>query len=221
MTVITGDRATKRRERGHELVAYLLNLAQNRGRDTPEGASARQALAELRRGANFHPGSRLPMVRHIARFLGDRPDSWPDECFYMVAALFAIHQAPVLTASYEHLKDRGLGAALDAMLNKSDSRLSHDNMEARLLALVNSGPATLPVHLRQAISLLSSAEVPLDWDMLLQDILDWRNMRRKVQDRWLREFYGAPVGRPRRDDVQDAGIAPEEITDEGETHNEG
>jgi CRISPR type I-E-associated protein CasB/Cse2 len=177
---------------------------------------ARKTLAELRQGANFSPRSRLRMVKHVVPFLEERPDP-DDEWFYVVAALFATHRSPLLAVFLEHLRGRGLGAALREIQETSGS------VEGRLLTLVNSGPSTLPVHLRRVVSLLSSKEIALDWYVLLGDLLEWKHPRRIVQERWLREFYGAPTppaGASEWSETTQA-LSTEAIFEDDDTQHEG
>ena len=62
-------------------------------------------------------------------------------------------------------------------------------IEKRLVGLLNSHREDLPHHLRQAVSLLKSSEIPIDWRQLLWDILYWEHESRFVQQQWAREFW--------------------------------
>jgi CRISPR system Cascade subunit CasB len=96
---------------------------------------------------------------------------------FMVASLFALH--PDTT-------DAGnLGTSFRRIGNPSES------IEKRFVALLNAHSDDLPDHLRQAISLLRSNEVRVNWLQLLRDIEGWNRDDRIVQRKWAAEYWGS------------------------------
>ncbi|MCA9826702.1 MAG: type I-E CRISPR-associated protein Cse2/CasB, partial [Dehalococcoidia bacterium] len=61
--------------------------------------------------------------------------------------------------------------------------------ERRFIALLDADPEQLPHRLRQMIALLK--EQAIDFDALLDDLLRWRDERKRTQNAWARDFYRA------------------------------
>jgi CRISPR system Cascade subunit CasB len=133
----------------------------------------RGALAALRRGAGSPPGTVPDMYPHILPWVPRH--RWLEDSAYVTGSLFALHPQP-----------RGfgnMGKAFSMVPKQSDS------LEKRFVALLNSHRDDLPHYLRQAVSLLKSSEIPVDWRQLLHDILHWEHESRFVQQQWAREFW--------------------------------
>ena len=62
--------------------------------------------------------------------------------------------------------------------------------EKRFVALLNCHQEDLPDHLRHAVSLLRSKEIPIDWARLLRDLRWWHREDKRVQRDWARAFWG-------------------------------
>jgi CRISPR system Cascade subunit CasB len=127
----------------------------------------------------------MEMHRYVAAFLPrDRP--WEEEFYYLVAALFAYwHQGEITVAA--HPPDN-LGASL-ARLKTPDTGPS---LEARFTALLKSHRDDLPVHLRQAVGLLKSKDIPINWRTLHRDLRYWDHEDSWVQRNWAKSFWGRP-----------------------------
>lgn len=154
-------------ERQKKFIGYLLTLAK-------EGKEDRGALAELRSGLGKQPGEMARVHKHVVPYLparGRNDDRW----YYLIATLFG--------AFPKHRKGRSLGAAFRRLKQKSDS------MEARFVALLNAHPDDLDAHLRHVVRLLEAHEQPLDWFLLLDELLQWSAPDGRVQLRWARDFY--------------------------------
>jgi CRISPR system Cascade subunit CasB len=164
-------------ERSKDFVGHLLGLAQ-------PGREDRAALAALRSGLGQEPGASARMHKYVVPYLGERAHH-SDRWFYAVGALFAWHPKPE--------PGRSLGAALRALVDRPEAS---DSLEARFTALLNSHPDDLPDHLRQAVGLLRSKDIGLDWFRLLNDLLAWDLPNHDVQRKWARDFYRATAGAP-------------------------
>jgi len=143
----------------------------------------RGALAALRRGVGKAPGAAMEMHPYVVPFLpSGRP--WEEEFYYLVASLFAYwHQGESAVAA--HPPDN-LGASL-ARLKTPDTGPS---LEARFTALIKSHREDLPVHLRQAVGLLKSKDVPVHWQHLWRDLRHWDREDGCVQRAWAKSFWG-------------------------------
>ena len=69
----------------------------------------------------------------------------------------------------------------------------NESLEKRFIGLLNCHRDDLPNHLRQAVSLLKSKDVQINWRRLLKDILSWDHEARFVQQQWAREFWQSKV----------------------------
>src|SRR5262249_23641243 len=107
----------------------------------------RATLAELRRSLNGDLGRALARVGCL--FAGLPAYALDDAV--LVAALFASHQGPDPGVS--------LGAAFRELRDKAGS----DSVEKRFAALLDTEKEDLGARLRQAVSLLKSKDIALDW----------------------------------------------------------
>lgn len=144
------------------------------------------ALATLRRGLGRQVGEVPELFKYVIPHLQNGVSSWEEQVYYLVASLFAMHPMPG--------GDGDLGSVLrevDLQSNRG-SKAGDEGMSAverRLLILLRSDRSTLPDHLRQAISLASSKDVPIDWNCLLWDLKRWNRDDRLVQKKWADSFW--------------------------------
>lgn len=146
----------------------------------------RAALATLRRALSGSTEHTIGAFRYIGHWL---PQHTVDQDNYiLIAALFASHPQP-----------GGTGNMGDHMTRL---RLSDENKaqstERRFMTLLKAHPGDLAYHLRQAVSLLKSHEVPVDWRQLLYDVQYWGHEDRFVQRRWATAFWGRTPKSPNK-----------------------
>lgn len=143
----------------------------------------RAALAALRRGLGKPPGTVPEMFPLVVPWVPDEAGRRGEAAYYLVASLFALwHQGgrPPVSAP------GGMGWSFAELARKT----ARDSTERRFVALLTSPGADLPAHLRQAISLLRSHEVPVEWVWLHRDVRRWDDHERPVQRRWAKDFWG-------------------------------
>ena len=170
----------------HRFVAYLQGLAQS---------NDRAALADLRRGLGRPPGDEPAMHRYVASWAGQARPRWAGDVYYLVAALFAHHPLP-------WNQDAGasnLGTSFARLRDSGD--MSSEAVERRFTNLLGVDAEDLHLHLRHAVSLLKSKDVPVDWRQLLDDLRRWGHEDRWVQRRWAQAFWG---GIPQSGENRDA-----------------
>jgi CRISPR system Cascade subunit CasB len=154
----------------HPFIRYLNDtLAQDRG-----------ALAALRRGLGQPPGQAPEMIRFIAPFISDDTNYWREQALYMVASLFGLHPSNTPSGN--------MGDHFEKLKSGDDTAL-----ERRFTALLSSHPEELNVYLRQAVGVLKSKEIPVNWDQLLQDVTRWGypESRDRVRRDWAYRFWRA------------------------------
>lgn len=157
----------------NHFVAYLQDLAKREDRG---------ALAALRRGLGESPGACAEMHPHVVPFLPPNRWTWNEECHYILAALFGLHPQSAASGN--------MGDTLRAVATAAGS---DDSTQRRFIALLKCHRDDLFGHLRQAVSLAKSKDVPVNWSQLLKDIQHWDSEQRWVQRNWAVSFWKASV----------------------------
>jgi CRISPR system Cascade subunit CasB len=156
-------------------VAYLKKLVDD---------EERAALAALRRSLGKQVAEAAEAHRYILPRVPKNANEWDEDAYYLVGGLFALHQIS-WQSNANRPQTTNLGASF-AWLNRE---LESDNIEKRFVALLNSHEDDLPTHLRHAVSLLKSKEIPVDWSRLLRDLRGWNREDRRIQRNWARAFW--------------------------------
>src|SRR5207248_2096309 len=99
----------------------------------------------------------------------------------LVATLFASHRVS--------RPDVSLGSAFRELREKTGS----DSVEKRFTALLAARRDELPGRLRQAVSLLKSQNIALDWALLLKHVLSWDRPDRRVQRNLAGHYWDEPA----------------------------
>ena len=174
-------------DENRSFVSKLYWLAKNRNDQGSAGSNARQRLAELRAGVSFTPQGKLRMIPAFYHCAGELPPAAEETAWHVVAALFAT--APEQRLQREAHRNVTLAQAFGKLWRDNDQ---NESIEKRFLTLANTRLETLPAQLRHAVRLLDSHAEEFDWYTLPRDLRDWGRSDRRVQNRWLRQFYGAP-----------------------------
>jgi CRISPR system Cascade subunit CasB len=98
----------------------------------------------------------------------------------------------------------GLGRACQTLKRRRGAEgSSEEGIERRFrAALASETPEALAVHLRGLVTLLRSADVPLDYARLYRDLCSWPypDRRERVCLSWARDYF---VTRPHEDEEDD------------------
>jgi len=167
------DRREKREKRERDFIGSLIGYSENEDR---------AALANLRRGLGKKFGTAPEVFPFVTRYAG----IYEEEDFALVGSLFALHSEKNWRGEEKGRSKRNLGASLRWFADENNADAS---TERRFVALLNCDREDLMTHLRQAVSLLKSKEIPVDWLQLLQDVRHWNNETRFVQKKWARSFW--------------------------------
>jgi len=167
------DKRERREKREREFIGSLLDYA---------GNEDRAALANLRRGLGKKFGTAPEVFPFVTRFAA----IYEEEDFALIGSLFALHPEKNWRGEDKEKHKRNFGASLLWFAGESNAEAS---TERRFVALLNCDREDLQTHLRQAVSLLKSKEIPVDWLQLLQDVRHWNNESRFVQKKWARGFW--------------------------------
>ncbi len=142
----------------------------------------RTALAALRRGLGQPPGQAPEMFRYVTPFIPTDAGVWQEECYFLIASLFGLHP--------ESTEIGNMGDHYSRLRQSADDAA----VERRFMALLAAHPDDLDTYLRQAVSLLKSKDVPVNWSQLLWDVLAWNDpdRRLRVTKAWARAFWKGP-----------------------------
>jgi CRISPR system Cascade subunit CasB len=137
-------------------------------------AKDRAALGRLRRGLGKKMGT-PEMFPYVVPYL---PDSVRERgLFFLVASLFALHPQ-------KSPRGTSLGNVFKRIWEGSES------IEKRFTNLLSADFDDIGGHLRQAVSLAKSRDVPIDYHQLLHDLKYWDHPDRFIQFAWAHDFWG-------------------------------
>ena len=165
----------------HPFIEYLESL-----RDSDR----RGALAALRRGLGKPAGAEPEMMRYVVPWLPADTSPWQEAPYFLVASLFALHAQP-----------GGRGNMGRHLVDAQQREHSNEALERRVTALLAAHRDDLPYHLRQAVSLLRSCDIPVAWSRLLRDIQNWDHPDHFVQRNWARSFWSRSASTDSTDNV--------------------
>ncbi len=160
--------------RNHPFIDHLIALSDDRG-----------SLAALRRGLGQPPGAAPEMFPQVVPWLPVSCSAWAELVYYLAATLFAFHSSNIPTGN--------MGAHLRATIKDDNGEKA---TERRFVALLNSHPDDLGVHLRHAVSYLKSKDQPVCWAQLFDDLMHWDHPARFVQRNWANSFWGRGSQKP-------------------------
>lgn len=134
--------------------------------------------AVLRRSLAFDPGTHIPAFPYVEPFLKGEAEGWRREMHYLVAGLWPAHWREGRAGALAPLAK---ACALHQLASDSAST------ERRFIHLLDADREQLPHRLRQMVALLK--EQPIDFQVLLNDLLHWNSADNRVQNAWARTFY--------------------------------
>lgn len=110
------------------------------------------------------------------RLLPPNVSRYQEETYFLVATLFPLAESG------------GEGNLGDALYRARDKKRPQ-GLDRRVEILLDANREQLPFRLRQAIRLLYSKHIPVNWPRLLQDLLAWNSPKRWVQENWARAYF--------------------------------
>lgn len=153
----------------HEFIIYLEGMQEDRA-----------VMAALRRGLGQPSGAAPEMFRYVVPFIHETTGAWQEEVYYMIASLFGYHP-----------ESGGMGNMGDHFGVLRRQNPDSPAIERRFTTLMAAHPEDLAFHLRQAVSLLKSKDVAINWHQLIQDALWWNHPESRVRvcKRWANQFW--------------------------------
>ncbi|NJP30071.1 type I-E CRISPR-associated protein Cse2/CasB [Microbispora sp. SCL1-1] len=193
------------RQRRRRFVNHLYGLhAKLESGRQYQSAEARRDLALLRRSL---AGGRQEADAYAVVFPYDPPIE-EQQAWLLVAGLFALHPQPRPRTSpgpsgAQRPPSRSIGVSMRRLVERRSSA------ERRFLQLLGVDRTALPHYLRQAVQLLHTENIPLDYDRLLDDVVilmsEHHDPERahRVRLTWARDFH-----RQLRQTPANAPVAP-------------
>lgn len=135
--------------------------------------------AVLRRSLAFEPGEYPSTYPYVEPFLKGEGGSWRRYVCYLVAGLWAQHWRQDRSGAPQTLAK--------ACFEYYQTQDQSPSVERRFITLLDSDRDQLPYRLRQMIGLLK--EYPLDFEVLIKDLLSWTHEKKWVQNKWAQDFY--------------------------------
>ncbi|GAB1819617.1 type I-E CRISPR-associated protein Cse2/CasB [Herbidospora sp. RD11066] len=185
MTAQDPNKTDETRERRRRFVGHLYGLhTKLEVGNAHQVSEARRTLARLRRSLG---GLRYEADAYAIVFPFDPPPS-EQKAWILIAGLFALHPQPrPRNASGNGF--RSLGTSMRDLVAERASA------ERRFVQLLAVDQASLPHYLRQAVQLLSTDSIPLDYGRLLDDLVtllrehaDPERVHR-IRLNWARDFH--------------------------------
>jgi CRISPR system Cascade subunit CasB len=134
--------------------------------------------AVLKRSLAFDPGTYPPAFPYVESRLGDDDHKWKRTVYYLVAGLWAQHFREGRVAV------QNLSQGCCALYIANDKSPS---IEKRFISLLDSDEDQLAYRLRQMVAFLK--DYPIDFNVLLKDLISWNHPDKFVQIKWAKSFY--------------------------------
>jgi CRISPR type I-E-associated protein CasB/Cse2 len=164
------------------------------------------AMAALRRANGQDLRNARPAWPYVLRWCSkpENPQMWRDETHLAVAVLFARHQ--ISWPPHDEPRAVNMGASLARLRTRSGDPERFDPQVALLLGCDREGVCR---RLSRLITPLAQWAVPIQYSVLLRDLLGWKGSRGRVALRWARAYYGRYEA---ADDA--AAVSEEDVVDE-------
>ncbi|MCW1970179.1 MAG: type I-E CRISPR-associated protein Cse2/CasB [Anaerolineae bacterium] len=158
--------------------------------DYEPNPQVKQFLERLR---TLRPGDRAQLKRSAGMSLSEATQVIG--LFYRLLPLgVAVYNEPhyFLIATLFPLTDEGgqgnFGIALRHIRPKTKSS-ERNPLDRRVEILLDADATQFPFRLRQALRLLKSKDVKVNWQSLAEDILNWGHPNRFVQKNWAKAYF--------------------------------
>jgi CRISPR system Cascade subunit CasB len=99
------------------------------------------------------------------------------------------HEIYFLAASLYPLTEAGGPGNLGFSMRRARNANNSKGLDRRMEVLLDADETQLPHRLRQAIHLLQSNRIKVNWPQLLEDLLYWSHANRFVQRRWAQSYF--------------------------------
>jgi CRISPR system Cascade subunit CasB len=172
-------------ERRAKFIKHLHGLHHGASSGIPSWqATCRATLARLRRSL-AGPAQQAGAYDVVFPY---EPPTAEQEVWLLLAGLFALHPQPA------RRRETSLGSSLKAL-----AKLRETSASRRFEQLLARDRDALPHHLRQLIRLLADEDIPINYSVLLDDLIELMGDNHREQTaqlvrlRWARDFHSPDI----------------------------
>ena len=133
--------------------------------------------ARLKRNAGKSLAEAKEALGLFYRLLPHGVPVYQEEIYFLVATLFPLAEGG---------GKNDLGVSLYLVQSAKNSK----GLDRRVENLLDADLVQLHFRLRQAVHFLQSCRVRVNWQQLLEDLLQWDHPDRFIQQRWARSYFG-------------------------------
>lgn len=154
---------------------------------------SRGPLAHLRQSAHDPTNARVFQI--VGDHLPDGIDQTETDAHLVVGSLFALYVQPYVAEQnrpHGQLREHWASIGASARLLRRSLDVGQESLDQRVTALINSHQDDLPNRLRHMVQRLESEGVEVDFDVLLSDLLTWREHPRRIRRRWAEDYWQPP-----------------------------
>ncbi|MCF8305602.1 MAG: type I-E CRISPR-associated protein Cse2/CasB [Ignavibacteriales bacterium] len=151
------------KKHGEKFIEYLQSIKDDKG-----------ALAALKRGVAYSPGEFPPQYVYIVPWIPPNDYELP---YFLTASLFGTHP--------ENTQDGNFGDAFRKLKQVKGS----ESIDLRFNAILQCRDEDLSYQLRNAVSLLASENIPVNYYELFYSLRHWGSTEKFVQKKWARGYW--------------------------------
>jgi CRISPR system Cascade subunit CasB len=150
-----------------------------------------QVAAFCERLGRLNPGDRARLKRSAGKTLAESGHNALGLFYSILPGGVSPYQedAYFLVATLYPLADLGKSGDFGAALRRARQDKYAGGLDRRVKILLDADERQLPFRLRQAVHFLRAQRVPVNWPLLLQDLLAWGHPERFVQRQWARSYF--------------------------------
>jgi CRISPR type I-E-associated protein CasB/Cse2 len=154
---------------------------------------SRGPLAHLRQSAHDPTNAQVFQIvgDHLPGGIGQRET----DAHLVVGSLFALYVQSFVAEQNRprgQLRNHWASIGASARLLRRSLSVGQESLDQRVTALINSHQDDLPNRLRHMIQRFESEGIEVDFEVLLSDLLGWRNHPRRIRRRWAEDYWQAP-----------------------------
>ena len=121
---------------------------------------------------------------------------WIEDRYFLLATLYPLDKAQRQKVKQFGLEnqesieevEQTMSTTLGASFRQALTEQNKAGLDKRFARLLDADIQQFPFQLRQAITRLTNAWVPIDWEQLTKDVLNWESSSRYVQRNWARDY---------------------------------
>ncbi|HOG38605.1 MAG TPA: type I-E CRISPR-associated protein Cse2/CasB [bacterium] len=161
--------------------AFIRFLSEKAIKDNKNGI---RILAELKRGINKKPYECHSVSKNIINFIPENCTKTEENTYFIIASLYATYP----NHSYDV---KSIGDSFQKFVNQNGKydQKQKESKEKYFFKLLNSDIDDLPFILKRIIKLISSSNVPINYEILFDTILYWNSENNMIKKTLAKDFW--------------------------------